>query len=71
MAKTGIKKIAIMTPGFASDCIETLEEINISLREDFLSNGGKEFTYIKPLNDSYTAINMYKEIIEKYHSPNM
>lgn len=52
MAKSGIKRVDVMCPGFSSDCLETLEEINMEVREAFLHNGGEAFHYIPALNDS-------------------
>jgi ferrochelatase len=51
LAEKGVKHLAIISPAFVSDCIETLEEINIGLREAFLEKGGETFTYIPCLND--------------------
>lgn len=47
----GIKKLAVCTPAFVSDCLETLEEISMEGREEFLKAGGENFTYIPCLND--------------------
>jgi ferrochelatase len=44
--------VHVICPGFSSDCLETLEEINIEGRHIFLSNGGKSFSYIPALNDN-------------------
>lgn len=52
LAQSGVKKIAVIMPGFVSDCIETLEEIDIAAREVFTSAGGEEFTTIPCLNDA-------------------
>lgn len=46
----GIKKVAVMTPGFSADCLETLEEIAIEARESFEAHGGTHFTFIPCLN---------------------
>ncbi len=51
MAKAGVGRVDVVCPGFTSDCLETLEEINQEAREAFLHNGGKEFHYIPCLND--------------------
>lgn len=51
MGKEGIKKMAIVTPAFVSDCLETLEEIAMEGEEIFHEMGGKEFTTIPCLND--------------------
>ena len=48
----GIGNVQVICPGFAADCLETLEEIAIQNRDLFLSAGGKTFTYIPALNDS-------------------
>ncbi|MBS0359300.1 MAG: ferrochelatase, partial [Proteobacteria bacterium] len=45
-AKEGIESVDIICPGFAADCLETLEEISIRYREVFLEAGGKQFQYI-------------------------
>lgn len=51
MAQEGIEKIAVVTPAFVSDCLETLEEIAMEADEIFKENGGKEFTFIPCIND--------------------
>ena len=62
----GIKNILVICPGFASDCVETLEEINIQGRETFLKSGGKNFDLIPCLNDNEDHINLFKKLVEKY-----
>ena len=51
LAAAGTRKVAVMCPGFAVDCLETLEEIAIGGREIFLHAGGEQFDYIPALND--------------------
>lgn len=51
LAENGTKSVAILTPGFAADCLETLEEINMEARETFIHAGGENFAYIPCLND--------------------
>ena len=51
MGKEGIKKMAIVTPAFVSDCLETLEEIAMEGEEIFHEVGGEEFTVIPCLNE--------------------
>ena len=51
MARAGVARVDVVCPGFTSDCLETLEEINIEGRHAFLSAGGKEFHYIACMND--------------------
>ncbi len=62
----GIKNLLVICPGFASDCVETLEEINIQGRESFLSKGGKNFDLIPCLNDNPDHINLFEKLIQKY-----
>ena len=54
LAKSGVKRIAVIAPAFAADCIETLEEIEGEIREAFEHAGGESFTYIPCLNDDTT-----------------
>ena len=56
----------VICPGFASDCVETLEEINIQGRESFLKNGGENFDLIPCLNDSPDHIGLFQELVKKY-----
>ncbi len=51
LAQAGTKRVDVMCPGFTSDCLETLEEINDEAREAFLHAGGEQFHYIPCLND--------------------
>jgi ferrochelatase len=51
LGKSGTRRVDVICPGFTSDCLETLEEINIEARAAFLRSGGKEFHYIPCLND--------------------
>ena len=62
----GIKNLLVICPGFASDCVETLEEINIQGKESFLSNGGENFDLIPCLNDSRDHIELFEKLIRKY-----
>ena len=52
LAKEGVKKMVVITPAFVTDCLETLEEIAMEAKEEFLESGGEEFHYIPCLNDS-------------------
>ena len=56
----------VICPGFASDCVETLEEIDIQGREIFLNSGGKNFDLIPCLNDSSDQIDLFEKLIRKY-----
>ena len=61
-----IKNILMICPGFSSDCVETLEEINIQGRESFVKNGGKNFDFIPCLNDSDDHIKLLESLVKKY-----
>lgn len=65
MAKQGIRKVAVVTPGFAADCVETLEEIAIRAEETFLEAGGTHFTAIPCLNDSEAHIGVLSELAKR------
>lgn len=52
LGKEGARRVDVICPGFATDCLETLEEIGIECRQTFLSAGGKEFHYIPTTNDT-------------------
>ncbi|WP_136443339.1 ferrochelatase [Pacificoceanicola onchidii] len=64
LAKQGKKKIAVIAPAFAADCIETLEEINEEIQESFEHAGGEQFTYIPCLNDDDAHIEALSAVIE-------
>jgi ferrochelatase len=59
----GVKKLLMITPGFASDCVETLEEVAIGLKETFEEAGGEKFSVVPCLNDSEPSITMMEEIV--------
>lgn len=58
MPAQGVKKIAIIAPAFSADCLETLEEIEEELRDDFMGAGGEAFSYIPCLNDTEPSIHL-------------
>lgn len=62
----GKKNILVICPGFASDCVETLEEINIQGKDSFMQKGGKNFDLIPCLNDREDHINLFKSLIERH-----
>jgi len=66
LPKEGTKNLLVICPGFASDCVETLEEIDIQGRESFLSNGGKNFDLIPCLNDGLDHIDLFEKLVKKY-----
>ena len=64
MIKKNYKNILIISPGFASDCIETLEEINIGYRELFLEKGWVNFDFIPCLNDNIYHIKLLTKLVK-------
>ena len=66
LPKKGVKNLLVICPGFASDCVETLEEINIQGRESFLKNGGENFDLIPCLNDNPDHIELLDQLINRY-----
>jgi ferrochelatase len=62
----GKKNILVICPGFASDCVETLEEISIQGKESFIKNGGNNFDLIPCLNDRIDHIQLFEKLIKEY-----
>ena len=60
------KNILLICPGFSSDCIETLEEINIRGKHLFKKNKGNNFAYVECLNDNSDHIKLLSYLIKKY-----
>ncbi len=60
----GVKNLVMISPGFASDCVETLEELAIGLKETFEENGGQNFSVVPCLNDSLGSIALLKSLAE-------
>ncbi|RCW93481.1 ferrochelatase [Winogradskyella arenosi] len=69
MGKEGIKKMAIVTPAFVSDCLETLEEIAMEGEEIFHEMGGKEFTVIPCLNERDDFAEVLSSIVKEWATP--
>lgn len=64
--KAGIGHVQVVCPGFAADCLETLDEIEILNRDFFRDAGGREFSYVPALNDQPHHIDALVEIIERH-----
>ena len=62
----GKKNILVICPGFASDCVETLEEISIQGKESFIKNGGNNFELIPCLNDRKDHIQLFEKLVKEY-----
>ena len=63
LAKDGVRRIAVVTPGFSADCLETLEEIAQENAEIFKHNGGEQFTAIPCLNDSDPGMDVIRQLV--------
>jgi ferrochelatase len=63
LAKDGVRRIAVVTPGFSADCLETLEEIAQENAEVFKHNGGEQFAAIPCLNDSDTGMDVIRQLV--------
>lgn len=65
LPKEGVKKLAVICPGFAADCLETLEEIEITNKKNFLENGGQSYRYIPALNDRPDHIALLADLVKE------
>jgi len=65
LPKEGKKNILVICPGFASDCVETLEEISIQGKESFLKAGGDKFELVPCLNDNKDHIELLRHLVNK------
>jgi len=65
LAAQGVKRIAVLNPGFVSDCLETLEEIAVGNAEFFHHAGGERFTHIPCLNDSVEGLRVLEHVVRR------
>ena len=65
MPNDGIKNLLVICPGFASDCVETLEEISIQGKESFINSGGQNFEMVPCLNDNEDQIKLLRHLVNK------
>ncbi len=65
LAKSGVKRLAVVTPGFVADCLETLEEIGGENAEIFHHNGGEKFHFIECLNDTPDGVAVLETVIRR------
>ncbi len=66
LAAQGVKSVDVMCPGFAADCLETLEEIAMEVRDAFLESGGEQYRYIPCLNDRPDWISALTQVAERH-----
>ncbi|HVV94623.1 MAG TPA: ferrochelatase [Hyphomicrobiales bacterium] len=65
LARSGVKSLAVVTPGFAADCLETLEEIAIGAGERFRAAGGENFAALPCLNDAPAGMSMLEALVRR------
>jgi ferrochelatase len=65
LAKAGVRRLAVVAPGFSADCLETLEELDIENRSVFLAYGGERFAYVPCLNDSEAGMRVIEAIVRR------
>jgi ferrochelatase len=61
----GVKRVALVAPGFSADCLETLEELAIRGRETFLATGGTDFAYLPCLNADRPGVDMLHRLLQR------
>ncbi len=65
LARSGVRHVQVLCPGFAVDCLETLEEIAEQNRERFEEAGGEKLEYIPALNDSDAHLRLYRQLVQE------
>ena len=65
MAKAGVRSMAVVAPGFAADCLETIEELGEENRHYFLENGGEHFAALPCLNDSDLGMRVIEDVVRR------
>jgi protoporphyrin/coproporphyrin ferrochelatase len=65
LASSGVKRLAVVAPGFTADCLETLEELNVENRHYFMENGGQDFAYLPCLNDSEDGMRVIRHVVQR------
>lgn len=65
LVQQGVERLIVICPSFVTDCLETLEEINVRAREQFMSLGGKEFIFISCLNAKEGWVKLLRDLVVK------
>ena len=65
-AREGVRAVSVVCPGFAADCLETLEEIALRARDAFLAAGGVEFDYVPCLNDDPAHVSLLAQVVRRH-----
>jgi ferrochelatase len=65
LAQSGVKRLAVCCPSFVADCLETLEEIGIRAKDQFLAAGGEDLVLIPCVNSSDTWVRACTEMVTR------
>jgi ferrochelatase len=65
LPRRGVRKVAVIAPGFTSDCLETLEELDVENRKAFMEAGGERFTYVPCLNDGEAGMRVIESVVRR------
>jgi ferrochelatase len=65
LAESGIRRLALVAPGFTADCLETLEELDVENREIFLHHGGEKFAYLAALNATEEGMRVIEHVARR------
>ena len=65
LAREGVRRIALVAPGFSADCLETLEELDVENRGYFMENGGEKFAYLPALNDDAEGVAVIESVVRR------
>jgi ferrochelatase len=65
LAAEGVKRLALVAPGFSADCLETLEELDKENRHYFEEGGGEKFAYLPALNDSAEGLRVIEAVVRR------
>ena len=65
LARSGVKRLALVAPGFTADCLETIEELDVENREIFMQHGGEKFAYLPALNDSDEGMRVIEAVVRR------
>ncbi len=65
LARAGVKRLAIIAPGFAADCLETLEELGVENAEIFHAGGGEKFRLVPCLNDAPLGLDVIETVVRR------
>jgi ferrochelatase len=65
LAREGVRRLALVAPGFTADCLETLEELDVENRHYFMENGGQKFAYLPALNDDPEGVAVIEHVVRR------